>query len=73
MIEKGKGVMTLEEMERAGIKLSPGHEEVWQTGHGPLTVLVQEPETEEGTYNPNAPEGQKIIRFHRGEQERKAA
>lgn len=71
MIREGK-VMSVEEMERAGIKLSPGHEEVWQTGHGPLTVLVQEPESEEGTYDPDAPEGEKIIPFHR-EEIRKAA
>lgn len=63
MIEKGQ-VMSVEEMERAGIKLSPGHEEVWQTGHGPLTVLVQEPESEEGTYDP---ETKQVIHFHRGE------
>ena len=66
------GVMTTKELQEAGIEQPPYYKETWQTSHGPITVFVQEPESGEGTYNPDAPEGQRIIRFHRGEQ-RKAA
>lgn len=64
------GVMSIKEMEEAGIELPPYHEETWQTSHGPINVFVQEPGTGVGIYQENTRE---IIPFPSRQKERKAA
>ncbi len=77
MRSKEGGVMSLEEKEAArtagadipGTQYTEG---TIETSHGPIRVVQQVEESDEGTYNP---ETKKFIPFHREaqEQERKAA
>jgi len=50
------GVMSIKELEEAGLELPPYHEETWQTGHGPIRVFVQEPASGAGIYRPGTGE-----------------
>ncbi len=72
MRSKEGGVMSLAEEQAVGIEPEYTEEEL-ETSHGKIRVVRQIPESDEGTYDPNAPKEERIIRFHRGEQERKAA
>lgn len=67
--EKG-GVMSIEEIQEAGLELPPYHEETWQTSHGPIRVVVQEPGAGVGVYRPETKE---VIPFRPEKELRKAA
>jgi hypothetical protein len=58
--------MSIEEMRKAGITLPPYKDEIIETDHGPVQVTKQEPETDEGLFDPKT--GQ-VKHFHREESE----
>lgn len=65
MRTKEGGVMSIEEMEKAGIPLPEYEEGEQETSHGEIHVHRQVPESGEGIYDPKTG---KVEPFHRGEQ-----